>query len=122
MSDLSIECASRFLPGRTVDGVARWRFDRAPRRLDLNLLWFTRGKGTRDSQVVDTLAIDAPPAAGQLDFSLPLPDAPYSFSGRLISLIWAVELVAEPSGEHCRVEIAMSPTGAEIDLAGKAMP
>lgn len=122
MSNLNVECPRRFLPGQAVTGIARWRLPQVPRRLELNLLWFTRGKGTRDSQVVDRVVIDDPPAAGQHDFSLRLPDAPYSFSGKLISLIWAVELVAKPSREHCRVEITMSPTGTEIDLAEKAKP
>jgi hypothetical protein len=45
-----------------------------------------------------------------------LPLAPYSFSGKLISLIWGLELVLEPSQETARFEFTLSPTGEEIML------
>ena len=44
------------------------------------------------------------------------PEAPHSFSGALISLIWAVELLVEPGGLSERIEITVSPTGEEILL------
>ena len=46
-----------------------------------------------------------------------LPAGPYSFSGRLISLIWALELVAEPGNHVARVEITLGPDGQEVVLA-----
>jgi hypothetical protein len=47
-------------------------------------------------------------------FSLQLPEGPYSFSGKLISLAWALELVAEPGSRASRIEITVSPTRREI--------
>ena len=52
----------------------------------------------------------------QRDFTLPLPREPYSFSGTLISVTWAIELIVEP-GEHVeRREFVLSATGQEITL------
>jgi hypothetical protein len=85
-------------------------------RFGLLLRWYTAGKGTRDVGVAQTLRFDGPGAHGSKDFSFPLPDGPYSFSGKLISLIWAMELTVSPSSETIRREITFSPTGREIIL------
>src|ERR1043166_4380135 len=47
---------------------------------------------------------------------LRLPESPYSFSGKLISLVWALELVAEPSKEVIRREFVLAPGGEEVRL------
>lgn len=48
-----------------------------------------------------------------------LPADPYSFSGTLISLVWALEVVAEPGGAAGRIDVVVSPTGNEIRLTAK---
>jgi hypothetical protein len=45
-----------------------------------------------------------------------LPETPYSFSGRLISLLWALELVAPPSKTVGRQELVVAPGGQEVRL------
>jgi hypothetical protein len=70
--------------------------------------------------VVQTKRIDNPGALGSDPFSFTLPPGPYSFSGRLISLIWALELTCTPSHETVRKEIVVSPTGREILLTSVA--
>jgi hypothetical protein len=49
-------------------------------------------------------------------FRFRLPESPYSFSGKLISLTWALELVAEPSKELARQEITLAPGGEAVRL------
>lgn len=49
-------------------------------------------------------------------FRFQLPEAPYSFSGKLISLAWALELIAYPSKEVVRREIVLAPGGSEVRL------
>lgn len=106
-----------FRPGEVLEGVLGWLFaDAAPEALELRLFWFTRGKGTQDVGVHKNLRLESPPAEGKRSFRLRLPHAPYSFSGKLISLTWALEFVAEPSGAVERLEIVLSPSGAEIEL------
>jgi len=120
MGKLSIELSGgkdTFAPGERVDGHIEWGLDANPAALELSLLWYTSGKGTRDVQVLHTNKTDGPGAFGSDKFSFTLPAGPYSFSGKLISLIWALELTCTPGEETVRREVVVSPTGREILLA-----
>jgi hypothetical protein len=105
-----------FRPGETIAGAVLWEFEKAPGLAEVRLLWFTRGKGTEDGEAVATVKFDAPPAADTREFSFEAPDEPYSFSGTLIALIWAVEFVAKPGNEFERIEITIAPDAREIAL------
>jgi hypothetical protein len=105
-----------YLPGDTVTGRAVWRLDADPEAVELRLFWHTRGKGTEDVEVVDQLRTEAAGAAGERAFAFRLPLGPYSFSGTLITLSWALELVALPGGELERVELVVAPTPVEVRL------
>ena len=106
-----------FRPGEEVAGGVAWTLDDAPRRVVVRLFWRTEGKGTTDTGVADELVIDEPGTMGRQEFAFTLPEGPYSFSGRLISLIWGVEALAEGTDEVAREDLVISPTGAEIDLS-----
>lgn len=119
MSTLKIgtyEQKTRFRPADEVAGKALWILDEPPKAVEVRLFWYTQGKGTVDVNVADRVRVEAPPARGEREFRFRLPDAPYSFSGKLISLVWALELVALPSDETERLEIVVSPTGFEVFL------
>jgi hypothetical protein len=104
-----------FRPGDAVAGRIRWSLPEQRQRLELRLFWHTAGKGTVDTGVVDTLAVDQPAATGEQDFSLRIPAAgPVSCSGQLISVLWALELVADPGGALDRVDLVVGPTGSEL--------
>ncbi len=60
--------------------------------------------------------VETPGSRGERDFSFELPLGPYSFSGSLITLAWALELVAIPSSEIERVEFVVAPTPVELRL------
>jgi hypothetical protein len=107
-----------FAPRDVVAGTVRWDLGSNPHRIDVSLLWHTSGKGTRDVGVAETLAIDNPGASGLRDFSFDLPEGPYSFSGKLVSLAWAVEATCFPGRDTVRREIVVSPTGRPITLCG----
>jgi hypothetical protein len=109
-----------FRPGDVIEGAALWELDAAPELAELRLVWSTRGKGTEDSEVVTTESFAEPKAGDTRTFRLQLPDAPYSFNGQLISLIWAVELVVKPGDHFDRIEIIVAPDGREIVLPGLA--
>ena len=119
MNDLRIEIdenreASE--PGAELTGTVSWSMSQPPRSMELRLFWFTRGKGTEDAGVVQTVAFDHPLPDEKRSFRLRLPEAPYSFSGKLISLLWALELVAQPSKAMVRREIVIAPGGREVRL------
>ena len=117
MADLEVILARKeFRPREVVQGTASWRFDSAPSAVEVRLFWFTRGKGTIDASVIDKVRFQQPLAQDRQAFEIRLPDTPYSFSGTLVSLIWAVEIVADPGKEHALNEIVMAPDAREIVL------
>ena len=119
MSDVRIHLAddqAGFRPGETVSGGVEWSLDAPPDSAELRLLWHTRGKGDDDVQVVTRQTIDQPLQKDRRDFSFALPEGPYSFSGKLISLMWVIELILPPVEPLTR-EIVLSPTGSEIVLS-----
>ncbi|OHB63015.1 MAG: hypothetical protein A2Y77_10720 [Planctomycetes bacterium RBG_13_62_9] len=119
MAKLGIELNGNktvFAPGEPVEGRIEWHLDANPTALELSLLWYTSGKGTRDVGLCGTHRVEHPGSFGSDNFRFTLPPGPYSFSGRLISLIWTLELTSTPGDETVRQEIVLSPTGKEITL------
>ena len=110
------ENRTAFRPGEDIAGAVLWELQNAPALAEVRLIWFTRGKGTEDGAIVETVRLDAPPAADTREFSFTAPNGPYSFSGTLIALLWAVEFIAKPGGEFQRIEIAITPDAKEIAL------
>ncbi|MDB6171591.1 MAG: hypothetical protein JWL59_902 [Chthoniobacteraceae bacterium] len=125
MSTLKIgvhEGRTHFLPGEEVAGAVLWELDEPPKSAELRMIWFTRGKGTEEAEVVATQSFDHPQPGDTRKFNLKLPAAPYSFSGKLISLIWALELVIKPGKRFERLEITMAPGEHEIILPAGPEP
>ena len=104
-----------FGPGETVKGKAVWQVEKSPETAFLRLFWYTKGKGTEDVEVVSEISFDFPRLKESRPFDMTLPESPYSFSGKLVSLIWAFELVVD-GAEAVRKAIILSPYGLEIDL------
>jgi len=105
-----------FNPGDDVRVRLTWDLTAQPESLALSLTWHTEGKGDRDSSVVETVELSDVQQKQSVDLSITLPDGPYSFSGQLISLIWALEAVAHPSGASARRDIVLAPGKKEVTL------
>lgn len=114
-----------FRPGEEVAGRVLWLIEEEAEGSDgpspvesaeVRLVWFTRGRGDRDSSIVAAENLLRPEAADRRTFRLPLPAGPYSVSGKLLSVVWAVEAVLEPGSRAARTEIVVSPTGREVLL------
>lgn len=119
MNELKIglrENRNEFRPGDEITGAAGWKIDGAVKSAEVRLFWHTRGKGTEDVRVVDVIRFENPQNEEARPFRFVAPVGPHSFSGALISLLWAVELVVEPGGESARAKLTISPTGREISL------
>jgi hypothetical protein len=119
MTELAIDLADgrrEFRPGETLAGTVSWNVNGAT-SAELRLFWYTRGKATGDVGLVDTVAFPNPQTSDRRTFRFSLPDGPYSFSGKLISLIWAIELILEPGASVERREILVSPSGREVVVA-----
>lgn len=106
---------TRFGAGEEISGEVSWSRSSAPREVAVRLFWFTRGKGDRDSETVLEHVVESPLAEDQRSFFFIAPSAPPSFSGKLISLLWAVELVIDGKGESVS-ELVIGPNGLEVDL------
>ncbi len=105
-----------FAPGERVRGHVEWHEDAPPEAIEVRLLWHTEGRGDKDVGVARTQRIEAPSASGSSRFDLECPQGPHSFSGRLISLRWAVEATAIPQKTTARAELVLAPEGEELDL------
>lgn len=111
-----------YAPGDEIEAAAVWQLDEAPDSLEVRLFWFTEGKGDRDTEVVMAESIEPSPS-GHRTCRFRLPEiVPSSFSGKLISLLWAIELVAEPGERAGRVNLVVSPTGRELLLDPDGSP
>jgi hypothetical protein len=111
-----------FQPGEDLNGTAYWQLERAPRSAELRLFWFTRGKGSEDAGIVETVRFEHPREGETRPFRFRLPDGPYSFSGKLISLIWALELVTESPDSVTRRELVLGPARREVRLETVPVP
>ncbi|MDP3732133.1 MAG: hypothetical protein Q8R31_03760 [Candidatus Omnitrophota bacterium] len=118
MLDLEFD-SLEFRSHEKVSGRATWNLEKRYGHMEIRLFWFTRGKGIEDGGIVNTIKIEPITQHGEKRFEFYLPEGPYSFKGQLISLIWAVELVLEPSSKAKRLEITVSPTGKKILLDEK---
>lgn len=119
MTELSIDlnpARSGFTPGEEVAGTVSWSTDKPGEKVELRLFWFTRGKGTEDAGIVDTQSFEGSAARESRPFRFRLPAGPYSFSGQLISLVWALELVLASSKKVVRREFVVGPGGREVRL------
>ncbi len=88
-------------------------------KLAIRLLWFTTGKGTRDVNTCCEIVQAIGPAPSTLAFEFIAPHRPLSFSGQLISLQWAIEVVAFPSKQSSLAEIVITHGDAEIILINR---
>ena len=105
-----------FSPGDQLDATVEWQLTETARAVSVRLVWYTRGKGDTDICVVDEDRFENPQSFQRRECTFQLPEAPFSFSGKLVSLVWAVEVVAEPSDESARLDIVIAPEGKEVEL------
>jgi hypothetical protein len=111
----------RHYPCDVVTGTADWSFPTTPLGVAVRLRWRTEGKSwPEDSGVAGIERFDDLLAVDRRAFQFTLPVMPYSFSGKMLSIVWRVELVVRHRrfrGEKVEVvwNITMSPTGDAID-------
>jgi hypothetical protein len=119
MNGLRIQLAGErlaFNPGEELAGSVNWSGEQGPRSLELRLFWFTRGKGIEDVGLIENLNFEQPLPQETRSFRLKLPQAPYSCLGTLVSVIWALELIAYPSKAVTRQEIMVGPGRKAVKL------
>jgi hypothetical protein len=104
-----------FQPGERVTGTVTWYLSSQPKRgVEVRLVWWTSGIGTQDEGCEAVMEIPCEASEGSQSFSLQAPEGPYSFSGSLITLQWAVEAVAGRSVQQ--LPIVVAPDGVEVKI------
>jgi hypothetical protein len=118
MTDLSLDLAGRsaFEPGQTVPVTAKWDLKSPLDAVELRVVWNTASRGDVELQIAKAVRIESPHPSDTLQMTLTLPRQPYSFSGKLVSLVWALELVAIPSLASTRTQITIGPGGKAVRL------
>lgn len=106
----------RYAPGETVAGTIFWVLEEPPQTVRLTLGWWTEGRGTRDAAVEATREWKTSALAGEERFELQLSPSPYSFSGPLITLKWALELSTEKGKQTAMTPLVVSPGDEAIEL------
>ncbi|MCA9291511.1 MAG: hypothetical protein KDA25_10305 [Phycisphaerales bacterium] len=128
MSELRIDLPTEqrsFRPGEAIEGVVSWTLDAAAHAVEVRLLWYTRGKGDGDVGVADLVRFDAPASADSQIFRFIAPNGPWSFDGRLVSLVWAIDAIADLKGLKSdlvrRVDLTIGPDGRPVTLTSTAL-
>ena len=104
-----------YRPGDTVRGQVTWNLSKIPRKgLFVRLAWVTQGIGSQDCGVGAEVELSVAQEQGSSRFALMMPEGPFSFSGRLITLQWMVEASASKTLGHAPV--VLSSTGEEVQL------
>lgn len=111
-----------FAPGELIEGKLVWQDLNIGEQLCLRLIWYTSGKGDQDFAIVHEQRIDRPGAQGEREFEFPAPAWPYSFSGKLITLSWAIEVVRKPGDLAIRADLVIGPQRQELSLLSQAEP
>ena len=102
-----------FEPGESIQVLAEWMLEPSVTAIELRLMWTTSGKGGTDQQIVQRWPFENPTLRESKIVDVKLPDSPYSFSGKLISLSWTFELIAQPFGTSVKAGFILSPTRSE---------
>ena len=111
----TLDQKTAFLPGDAIDGVISWAFDDEPREIELRLLWYSSGKGNRDTGVVEVVRYEQPARDDVKTFGFIAPAGPFSYSGTLITLSWALEAtVRKEKKTFARLDLVIAPNGREV--------
>lgn len=104
-------------PGDAVTGTVTWSLDSSRvAKVAIRLFWFTQGKGSEDLEVVEEKVVDSPALSSSETFSFTAPAFPWSYSGTLMAITWAVEAAVDPGGEAGRASFTLGPDGREVTL------
>jgi hypothetical protein len=101
-------------PDDVIEVAAEWDLAKPPQRLEARLFWYTQGSGSPDIGVVQTTPVAMADQRGKERFRFKLPAGPYSCSGQLVSIGWAVELTGDD--DLARWDFTLGPEGKAVML------
>ena len=120
MESLTIKTArneTAFAPGESIEGTLSWHHSDQVEHVTVRLFWYTSGRGTRDVEVQEERQLLPQGRSDHISFTFQAPSQPYSFSGELITLSWAIEAIVQPGNRSERLELIIAPEHKEIILS-----
>jgi len=109
--DLSDSHDRTLAAGSQVRQRLEWLFESIPDYIEHRIVWIYRSPESEYETTVRTTRINAFDAQGRTSIDLQLPAGPYSYEGKLLSIDWAIDIVAYPSREKDRQHFSLvAPT------------
>lgn len=105
-----------YQPGEKINGELEWDLNQEVENIAINVFWYTEGIGNQDSEIAGTEIIKSPLKSDRQSFEIELPMAPYSYSGQISSLKWAIEATVLKDKVKDVKEFSMMPGNKEIIL------
>jgi hypothetical protein len=105
-----------YQPGEELVLGITWDFGEPLTKFEVRLVWNTEGKGDRDLETMKTITLAAPGQSGQELVRTQLPYLPYSYRGKLLAIVWAVEVIAFPSKQAQRLVFEITPEKTVIEV------
>lgn len=105
-----------YQPGEKICGELEWDLTQEVENIAINVFWYTEGMGDQDSEIAETEIIKSPLKSDRQSFKIELPMAPYSYSGKITSLKWALEATTLKNKVKDVKEFSMMPENKEIIL------
>jgi len=113
---LTLWTVDRFAPGDTLVFTLSIDASGTSGPLTAQLGWFTEGRGTRDAGIVWSERIPDMATGAERGFEIRLPEAPWSFSGKLVSVAWRLEVIDEKGRPLVAVPLVVAPAGEAVSL------
>ena len=106
-----------FAPGETLRGDLQWMCDTPPRRRSACACSGTpKGAAIATSASPRRSRWERPSRAARAPSASRLPSGPYSCSGQLVSVRWAIEAVSDSPRDVGRLELVLGPDRREVVL------
>ena len=113
---LTLWTVDRLAPGETmVFTLARDSSAKAG-PLTVQLGWFTEGRGTRDAAIAWSEEIPGLAPGTDQTFEVVLPETPWSFSGKLVSISWRLEVLDAKRQPLVAISLLIAPGGQLVTL------
>ncbi len=107
---------TEYTPGESISGKLLWNGEskKQGKKVSLHLLYCTEGKSSEKSEVIEVL--EFPLEQKSAAFSFVLPDGPYSFKGKNLSLNWYLEAALPVGKVSTNYQFTLTHNGKEIIL------
>lgn len=106
----------QYRPGENVEGNVQWKFSEPADTIVVRLLVEITANWNSEKFYAAGLQWKQLPSSGICNFSLRLPEGPYSFIGQKIRIDWSVEAECHEWGYTEEAEFSFSPTGDPLEL------